>query len=398
MLPPLTSTLKRSSKGFQILKMSLVETARGTSFLQRKTSVLKEKLKDAYSKESLTKHPSFVSYTDEQGKGHEEEYLTSKLQLVVVKEEYNQGPANDRPPSYFQVTKLDIPPPPPFPVDSPPAKEGEGKREVCFTQDFTALENYLKKKLSVKSKLNGSSRDSFLEATKVFEWLQELPKGNNLEEFLGVYGIPVDHVDLTELRSKLKDAWKDQLDQVKDKKSKKSATEPGWKRQVEDLEDLARGDNLEKWIESLDVPYFKPLPETKREIRKYLSTHHSRQDAIEEEEPGTDLPDARVASSVPENAVQEREEKKVKFLEPQTPKWKILIERMRELKDADELDKWLDSLNVPNHVPRAKAKAEIRKFFMHETWQSYKGWQVINNTGYLVIFTISSKFMSENFF
>lgn len=37
-----------------------------------------------------------------------------------------------------------------------------------------------------------------------------------------------------------------------------------------DLEDLAYEDNLEKWLESLDVPYFRPIPETKNEIRKYL--------------------------------------------------------------------------------------------------------------------------------
>ncbi len=45
---------------------------------------------------------------------------------------------------------------------------------------------------------------------------------------------------------------------------------PRWKRQMIDLEDLAYEDNLEKWLESLDVPYFKPIPETKNEIRKYL--------------------------------------------------------------------------------------------------------------------------------
>lgn len=55
------------------------------------------------------------------------------------------------------------------------------------------------------------------------------------------------------------------------------------------------------------------------------------------------------------------------------PQWKEVVGRMRELKDGDELEKWLDSLDVPHNVPKAQAKAAIRRFFMHDTWDEYKG-------------------------
>lgn len=65
---------------------------------------------------------------------------------------------------------------------------------------------------------------------------------------------------------------------------------PSWKRQLESLEELAESDNLEKWLEGLDVPYFKPIPETKEQIRKYLMLQKEREALAE----GIPKPDPKV--------------------------------------------------------------------------------------------------------
>lgn len=55
------------------------------------------------------------------------------------------------------------------------------------------------------------------------------------------------------------------------------------------------------------------------------------------------------------------------------PKWKELVEKMRSIKNEEELEKWLESLDVPHHVDKSKIAAEIRKFFRHETFENFKG-------------------------
>lgn len=55
------------------------------------------------------------------------------------------------------------------------------------------------------------------------------------------------------------------------------------------------------------------------------------------------------------------------------PKWKEVVEKMKDLKNEEDLDQWLESLDVPHNIPKAKVKAEIRKFFMHETFDNFAG-------------------------
>lgn len=189
--------------------MAQVAYPRHPTFLQKSASVAsliawKSKF-EAYAGK-FRKSPSFKSYyaksggsqldvrSEKPGGSQLDIRLDTKLITESLsKSDYNLGPENDLPPAYPAATTEndDASPPPSF-------------KEVNFAQDFTALEAYLRKKLVVKKKTGNSVRDSSLEAARVFDWLHELPDGNNLEEFLGVYGIPTEGVDLDVLKNNLR--------------------------------------------------------------------------------------------------------------------------------------------------------------------------------------------------
>ncbi|ODM89057.1 hypothetical protein Ocin01_17624 [Orchesella cincta] len=310
------------------------------SFLQRSASVASlVAWKDRFDKISVKKQASFVSYTS--GSDDDSEDWTP-----------TEAPLNDDPPSYPEVTAPE--------EDNAVTGCSKIKLAAC-TQDFTALENYFKKKLSIKR--SPSTKQTCEDARRmresVYNWINELPEGNNLEEFLEAYGIPVDGVDMEDFKLRLKAFLDERLSGVNLDAPPPPPPMPEEmpklhrQKQLKILEELAHEDNLEKWLESLDVPFFRPIPETKDEIRKYLK--------LKPEGPLVLPPQVVVnPDNVPNTAAY-------------VPKWQELVEKMRDLKNEDELDKWLEDLEVPCNVPTAKVKAEIKKFFMHETFDTFPG-------------------------
>lgn len=185
------------------------------SFLQRSTSVAslmawKDRF-ETYSGKFL-KEPSFISYT------RKEDCMPYKL-AGEADTLYNNGPENDLPPEYLEAVTEN--PPPPF-----THLEEENQQNKSFHQDFTALESYLKKKLCVKNKGN-NTQDAELETTKVFQWLHELPQGDNLEEFLEAYGIPTKGIDVDDLKRKLKVFVEEKLTAVDDIHQTENQTHAG---------------------------------------------------------------------------------------------------------------------------------------------------------------------------
>lgn len=82
------------------------------------------------------------------------------------------------------------------------------------------------------------------------------------------------------------------------------------------MKGLAHGDNLEKWLESLDVPFFRPIPEIKSDIRKYLN-----------------LPKEEIEVDLPENNIPVPETVDVNIPDPPTKEieefGKILVQHGR---------------------------------------------------------------------
>lgn len=82
-------------------------------------------------------------------------------------------------------------------------KEKTVPEDARCGQNFGALEDYFKKKLSFKKK--GSIKErAGLETARVFQWIHELPEGDNLEEFLEAYGLPTKGVDMGDLKERLR--------------------------------------------------------------------------------------------------------------------------------------------------------------------------------------------------
>ncbi|ODM93385.1 hypothetical protein Ocin01_13295, partial [Orchesella cincta] len=315
---------------------------RKASFLQRSASIASLVAWRGRFQGKLSKRANFKSYIS----GHEGE---NEVQETTLR--------NDDPTS--------------FPEDKPSHHQCEAtspnKKEVsCTDKDCTELENYFKKKLPIttRSSCNVSREDQRKMRKSVYKWMNDLPEENNLEEFLEAYGIPVEGVDMEEFKRRLKTFLEERLSRVAPstptpsetgflyyklttKHVEETTTEQQWhpERQLKVLGELAHEDNLEKWLESLDVPFFGSIPETKEEIRKYLKRN----------------PDQSVVIPAP-TPLQDK---------VVVPKWQELVENMRGLKNEDELEKWLDSLEVPHNVPTAKVKEEIKKFFMHETYDNF---------------------------
>ncbi|CAL8104532.1 unnamed protein product [Orchesella dallaii] len=322
------------------------------AFLQRSASVASlVAWKERFDMGKFVKHPSFVSYAS----GSDDEGENFGV------EKGSQAPVNDDPPSYPEVTA----PSQEFEVQDDDFEEAGCSSKMIklksCAQDYTALENYFKKKLSIKTNPGRKeTREDVRKAREsVYNWINELPEGNNLEEFLEAYGIPLEGVDMEELKRKLKLFLDERMagvtldldDPASDIQQEMSMSELHRQRQLKSLEELAHEDNLEKWLESLDVPFFRPIPETKDEIRKYLNLKPGEPIVLPPQINPDDGPNVTAF----------------------VPKWQELIEKMKDLKNEEELDKWLDGLEVPCNVPKAKVQAEIKKFFMHETFQSFAG-------------------------